>query len=114
MVSVQFSLSSYSYTVEPTSAWGATYMYLYGLHPVSAAANCLYPQYVEDWSFDCGQADGMTILHQAVKGLEYLHSIGIGELSKETTHTLTCISACPSLRTNYPYNPVDYRRSGNF
>ncbi len=41
----------------------------------------LYPQYVQDWSFDCSQADGMMIVHQAMKGLAYLHSIGIGQLS---------------------------------
>ena len=36
-------------------------------------------QYVEDWRFDRSQVDGMSILHQAVKGLNHLHSIGIGE-----------------------------------
>lgn len=38
-------------------------------------------QYVEDWRFDKTQVDPLSVLHQAMKGLTYLHSLGIGELN---------------------------------
>ena len=33
---------------------------------------------MEDWRFDRSQVDAVTVLHQSVKGLAYLHSAGIG------------------------------------
>ena len=35
-------------------------------------------EYVEDWRFDRGQIDDLTILQQATNGLVYLHELGIG------------------------------------
>ena len=33
---------------------------------------------MEDWRFDRSQVDAVTVLHQSMKGLAYLHSAGIG------------------------------------
>lgn len=48
-------------------------MNLVGLYNVYA------DQYVEDKQFDKSKVDPVTVLHQAVKGLAFLHSIGISE-----------------------------------
>ena len=48
-------------------------MNLVGLYNVYAN------QYVEDKQFDKSKVDPVTVLHQAVKGLAFLHSIGISE-----------------------------------
>lgn len=36
-------------------------------------------QYVEDQQFDKSKVDPITVLHQAMKGLAFLHSIGISK-----------------------------------
>lgn len=43
---------------------------------------------MEDWRFDRSQVDPISVLFQAVKGLTYLHAMGIGEVIESRVTTL--------------------------
>ena len=51
----------------------------YTCHSLIASLSFTY-QYVEDWRFDRSQVDPISVLFQALKGLTYLHAMGIGEV----------------------------------
>lgn len=59
-------------------------MYIHIIVQLYLVECCLYNvfiQYVEDPRFEKLNVDPITVLHQSVKGLAFLHSIGISKLS---------------------------------